>query len=173
MFWKQLYPKEVIPSVYGLDWEKLSKSYGGVIFDIDNTLVPQDWPADEKAIRLFEEIHALGMKTMLVSNNREPRVKAFAQKVKTGYIYSAGKPGKRGYETAMKRMGTVRTNTLFIGDQIFSDIWGANRVGMDTILTDPIDRTTDEIQVVIKRLFEIPFRREAGGVGSCNKKGFL
>ena len=170
MFWKQLYPKKVIPSVYGLDWEKLSKSYGGVIFDIDNTLVPQDWPADEKAIRLFEEIHALGMKTMLVSNNREPRVKAFAQKVKTGYIYSAGKPGKRGYETAMKRMGTVRTNTLFIGDQIFSDIWGANRVGMDTILTEPIDRTTDEIQVVIKRLFEIPFRREAGGVGSCNKK---
>ena len=84
MFWKQLYPKKVIPSVYGLDWEKLSKSYGGVIFDIDNTLVPQDWPADEKAIRLFEEIHALGMKTMLVSNNREPRVKAFAQKVKTG-----------------------------------------------------------------------------------------
>ena len=155
-----------------MDWEKLSKSYGGVIFDIDNTLVPQDWPADEKAIRLFEEIHALGMKTMLVSNNREPRVKAFAQKVKTGYIYSAGKPGKRGYETAMKRMGTVRTNTLFIGDQIFSDIWGANRVGMDTILTEPIDRTTDEIQVVIKRLFEIPFRREAGGVGSCNKKGF-
>ena len=158
MFWKQLYPKKVIPSVYGLDWEKLSKSYGGVIFDIDNTLVPQDWPADEKAIRLFEEIHALGMKTMLVSNNREPRVKAFAQKVKTGYIY---------------RMGTVRANTLFIGDQIFSDIWGANRVGMDTILTAPIDRTKDEIQVVIKRLFEIPFRREAGGVGSCNKKGFL
>ncbi len=48
MFWKQLYPKKVIPSVYGLDWEKLSKSYGGVIFDIDNTLVPHDAPADKR-----------------------------------------------------------------------------------------------------------------------------
>ncbi len=164
MFWRQLYPKKVIASVYGLDWEKLSQRYRGVIFDIDNTLVPQDAPADGKAVRLFQEIHGRQMKTMVVSNNKKPRVKAFADKVGTGYIYKAGKPGKSGYEAAMKRMGTSREDTLFIGDQIFSDIWGANRVGMDTALTEPIDRTTDEIQVTVKRWFEKPFRREPGSV---------
>ncbi len=164
MLWKQLYPKKVVASVYELDWEKMSERYKGVIFDIDNTLVPQDAPADDKAIRLFREIHRQDMKTMLVSNNKKPRVKAFADKVGTGYIYRAGKPGKGGYEEAMRRMGTSGEDTLFIGDQIFSDIWGANRVGMDTVLTEPIDRSTDEIQVTVKRWFEKPFRRERGSV---------
>ena len=60
----------------------------------------------------------------------------------------------------MKKMGTDAGETLFVGDQIFTDIWGANRAGMDTILTDPVDRSTDEIQIVIKRFLERPFRRE-------------
>lgn len=160
MFFKQLYPKKVIASVYGLDWEALAKKYRGVIFDIDNTLVPHGAPADEKAIRLFKRIHGLGMKTMLVSNNGEERVKPFADRIWTEYVYKAGKPKKSGYETAMKKMGTVPSDTLFIGDQIFTDVWGANRAGMDTMLTEPVDPSTDEIQIVVKRLFEKPFRRE-------------
>lgn len=160
MFLKQLYPDNVIASVYNLDWETLSKRYGGVVFDIDNTLVPHGAPADDKAIRLFKRIHGLGMKTMLVSNNGEERVKPFADRLCTEYVYKAGKPKKGGYETAMKKMGTTPQNTLFIGDQIFTDVWGANRAGMDTMLTEPVDPSTDEIQIVIKRWFEKPFRRE-------------
>ncbi|MDE7014464.1 MAG: YqeG family HAD IIIA-type phosphatase, partial [Kineothrix sp.] len=67
MLLKQLYPKKVIASVYELDWTELSARYAGVIFDIDNTLVPQDAPADDKVIGLFQAIHGLGMKTMLLS----------------------------------------------------------------------------------------------------------
>ena len=55
-----LYPDRMTDSVYGLDWEKLAGRYRGVIFDIDNTLVPHGAPADEKAIRLFDRIHGLG-----------------------------------------------------------------------------------------------------------------
>lgn len=160
MFFHKLYPDKLTASVYCLDWEELSERYGGVIFDIDNTLVPHGAPADERAVGLFARIHGLGMKTMLVSNNGEERVKPFADLVKTEYVYKAGKPKKRGYEEAMKRMGTEAGNTLFIGDQIFTDVWGANRAGMDTMLTEPIDPSTDEIQIVIKRWFEKPFRRE-------------
>ena len=47
---------------------------------------------------------------------------------------------------------------LFLGDQIFTDVWGANRAGMDTVLTEPVDPSTDEIQIVVKRWFEKPFR---------------
>ena len=155
MFLKQLYPKKVIASVYELDWTELSTRYAGVIFDIDNTLVPQDAPADDRAAGLFRVIHGLGMKTMLLSNNKEARVKAFADKVGTGYLYKSGKPRKSGYLWAMKKMGTIPGNTLCIGDQIFSDVWGANRAGMHSILVKPMN-PREEIQIVLKRYLEKP-----------------
>ena len=90
MFLDKLYPNKMIASVYELNWEELSERYGGVMFDIDNTLVPHGAPATPKAIRLFERIHGLGMKTMLVSNNREARVKPFAEQVHTEYVPNRG-----------------------------------------------------------------------------------
>lgn len=160
MLFKELYPGKIITSVYELDWEELSARYHGVIFDIDNTLVPHGAPADEHAKALFTRIHGLGMRTMLVSNNGEARVQPFADALNTEYVYKAGKPKKGGYVEAMRRMGTTRDNTLFIGDQIFTDVWGANRAGIDSMLTKPIDKSTDEIQIVIKRWFEKPFMKE-------------
>ena len=160
---QNFYPNKLIRSVYELDWEELSRTYGGVIFDIDNTLVPHGAAADEAAIQLFARIHNLGMKTMLVSNNGEARVKPFAQQVQTDYIYKAGKPKVEGYNKAMAKMGTDPKHTLFIGDQIFTDVWGANRAGIYTMLTQPVDKSTDEIQIVIKRWFEGPFRKHMFG----------
>lgn len=160
MFFDKLYPDKIITSVYELDWESLAGRYRGVMFDIDNTLVPHGAPATPEAVRLFQRIHGLGMKTMLVSNNGEGRVKPFADQMETEYVHKAGKPKLQGYVRAMELMGTDAAHTLFIGDQIFTDVWGANRAGMYTMLTQPIDPSTDEIQIVIKRWFEGPFRRE-------------
>lgn len=159
MFMKQLYPDEVTISVYDLDWDVLSEKYKGVIFDIDNTLVPHGASADEKAIRLFQRLHDLGMKTLLVSNNKEARVSSFAAPLKTDYVYKAGKPKRAGYERAVRKLGIKPEHILFIGDQVFTDVWGANRAGMHTILIEPVDPSTDEIQIIIKRWFEKPFRK--------------
>ncbi len=93
------------------------------------------------------------METCLVSNNKEPRVKAFAETVGSRYVYKAGKPSVRGYEEAMGKMGTDRESTLCVGDQIFTDIWGANRAGIYSILVDPMD-PREEIQIVLKRIPE-------------------
>ena len=158
---KTFYPDEYVASTYVLDFEKMYREgCRGLVFDIDNTLVPHGAAADEAAIQLFARIHDLGMKTMLVSNNGEARVKPFAQQVQTDYIYKAGKPKVEGYNKAMAKMGTDPKHTLFIGDQIFTDVWGANRAGIYTMLTQPVDKSTDEIQIVIKRWFEGPFRKE-------------
>lgn len=138
MMFQNFYPNKLIRSVYELNWEELSRTYGGVIFDIDNTLVPHGAAADEAAIQLFARIHHLGMKTMLVSNNGEARVKPFAQQVQTDYIYKAGKPKAEGYNKAMAKMGTDPKHTLFIGDQIFTDVWGGNRFGALTIMVAPL-----------------------------------
>ena len=95
----------------------------------------------------------MGMNTCLMSNNKEPRVASFAGEVGSGYLFKAGKPRRRGYEEAMKQMGTARQATLFVGDQIFTDIYGANRAGIKSILVKPID-PKEEIQIVLKRIPE-------------------
>lgn len=125
----------------------------GVIFDIDNTLVPHGAPADERAIQLFEKLHQLGCRTMLLSNNKEPRVQSFAAQVQTDYLYRAGKPKRAGYLQAMERMGTCARTTLFVGDQLFTDVWGARRSGIYAVLVKPI-HPKEEIQIVLKRYLE-------------------
>lgn len=149
-----LYPGEYLDSTYVIDFEALKEEgYKAVIFDIDNTLVPHGAPADERAIALFERLRALGYATMVLSNNKEPRVKSFADAVGTPYIYKAGKPKKAGYQKAMERMNSDTHNTLFVGDQIFTDVCGANLAGIRTILVKPI-HPKEEIQIVIKRRLE-------------------
>ena len=133
------YPDVVMDSAYDIDYEKLyEEGYRGIIFDIDNTLVPHGAPADERAIALFKRLKAIGYKVVLLSNNKEPRVKMFNDVVKVQYIFKAGKPGRSGYLKAMEMMGTELSNTFFVGDQLFTDVWGAKRVGMRNFLTRPI-----------------------------------
>lgn len=149
------YPREYVGSTYEIDFESWwERGCRGIIFDVDNTLVPHGAPADERAKQLFERLHALGYKSILLSNNKEPRVKDFCDAVVgVDYIYKAGKPKRPGYEQAMRRMGTDVHTTLFVGDQIFTDIWGANRAGIYTILVKPI-HPKEEIQIVLKRYLE-------------------
>ena len=71
------------------------------------------------------------------------------------HIYKAGKPKPSGYRAAMERLGTDTKNTLFVGDQIFTDIIGANLAGIRSILVAPID-PHEEIQIVLKRFIEKP-----------------
>ena len=133
------YPKKMLDSAYEIPYETMyERGIRGVIFDIDNTLVPHGAPADERALDLFRRFHQMGMKTCLLSNNKEPRVAAFAAQVDSPYIYKGGKPKKSGYEAAMKKMGTDRETTIFVGDQLF---------------TKPI-HPKEEIQIVLKRYLE-------------------
>ena len=149
-----LYPDEYMDSTYAIDFKKLYKDgYRGILFDIDNTLVPHGAPADERAIALFKELKQIGFTTCLISNNKEPRVKSFCDKVDSDYIFKAGTPLPGGYEEGIRKMKTTKENTLFIGDQIFTDVLGANRAGLYTIMVKPI-HPKEEIQIVLKRYLE-------------------
>lgn len=154
MILEQFYPKEWLDSTYVIPWEEwYRKGIRGVIFDIDNTLVPHDAPADGRAAALFEKLHRMGIKTCLLSNNKEPRVAAFAAAVNTPYIFKAGKPSVKNYFKAVQMMGTKKDTTLFVGDQLFTDVYGANRAGIYGILVRPIN-PKEEIQIVLKRYLE-------------------
>ena len=148
------YPDTEADSAYEIDYKALyEKGYRGIIFDIDNTLVPHGAPADERTVELFKRLHGMGFQTMLLSNNKEPRVKMFNDSVGSKYIYKAGKPGNGGYLRAMEEMGTTKENTVFVGDQLFTDVWGAKRLGLSNYLVKPI-HPKEEIQIVLKRYLE-------------------
>lgn len=148
------YPDEYVASTYVISFETLyEKGYRGLIFDIDNTLVPHGAPADERAISLFYRLRDIGFQTCLISNNQEPRVKPFADLVDSPYVYNAHKPSTKNYLKAMEIMGTEKEKTLFVGDQLFTDVWGAKRTGIYSILVKPI-HPKEEIQIVLKRYLE-------------------
>lgn len=148
------YPDEYVDSAYGIPFEELyKKGYRGIIFDVDNTLVPHGAPADKRSIELFEQLRKIGFSTCILSNNKEPRVAPFAKNVNSPYIFKGGKPSVKGYKKAMKVMNTERGTTLFIGDQLFTDVWGARRTGLYSILVKPIN-PKEEIQIVLKRYLE-------------------
>lgn len=147
------------------------KGYRGIMFDIDNTLVPHDEPVDEAARIFITRLKELGYKICLISNNDEERVKLFADPLEVEYVYKAWKPKKQGYEQGMKILGTNLTNTLFVGDQIFTDIWGARRVGVCSILLDPIN-PKEEIQIILKRIPEKYIKWKYRKMKKLNKKEY-
>ena len=148
------FPDRYVASTYVIDFEQLySEGYRGLIFDIDNTLVPHGAPADKRAIALFERLKRIGFRCCLISNNQEPRVKMFNQDIQVDYVFNAHKPSTKNYVKAMEIMGTDKENSLFIGDQLFTDVWGAKRAGIRNILVKPI-HPKEEIQIVLKRYLE-------------------
>ena len=151
---KMFFPDEYKTSTYEISFEQLYKEgYRGIIFDIDNTLVMHGAPADERAKQLFAKLKQLGFQSCLLSNNKEPRVKMFNEEIGVHFICNAHKPSVVNYEKAMELMGTNKLNTLFVGDQLFTDVWGAKRTGIRNILGQPIDKK-EESQIVLKRKLE-------------------
>lgn len=154
------YPTEHVTTASEITPAWLSdRGIKGVVFDIDNTVVPQDEPAGEEVAAYFRMLHEAGIKTFILSNNREPRVKAFAEAVGSAYFFRAQKPSRRGYLAAMRRMHLRRREIVVVGDQLFTDICGANRSRIRSVLVDPVEPKKDTAGVKMKRPFEkIVFR---------------
>ncbi|MDY3919738.1 MAG: YqeG family HAD IIIA-type phosphatase [Candidatus Limivivens sp.] len=148
------YPDEYLDSTYDIDFQSLyDRGYRGVLFDIDNTLVPHGAPADERAVAFFASLREMGMGYCLISNNQLPRVKPFADQVQAKFVEDAHKPSPKNYRRGMELLGCTQADCLFVGDQLFTDIWGAKRAGMHTILVKPL-HPREEIQIVLKRYLE-------------------
>ena len=150
---EKFFPDEYLDSTYSIDFEDLyRKGFRGIIFDIDNTLVPHGAPADKRAEELFERLKKIGFSCCLLSNNQY-EVSSFNKNIQVHFIENAHKPARKNYQKAMELMGTDLENTVFIGDQLFTDVYGAKRTGIHNILVKPI-HPKEEIQIVLKRKLE-------------------
>lgn len=154
-----IFPKDCIKSVYDVDFKALYEmGYRLLLFDVDNTLVEHNALANDKAKELFKNLKQIGYKVYFLSNNKEDRVKRFSNDVKgDGYLYKCHKPSKKSYIKACKISNISKEKALFFGDQIFTDIMGANRAKILSVLVSPVRKWHEEIQIIIKRFIEMPF----------------
>ena len=151
---KLLYPYEYADSVFSINYNKLyDNGYRGLIFDIDNTLVHHGDNSTKEIDDFFRRIQSIGFKTLLLSNNTEERVKRFLTNIDSLYICDANKPDKANYLKALEMMNIRREEAVYIGDQIFTDILGANRCGIANILVKYI-RLDNETKIGKKRQIE-------------------
>lgn len=150
-----LYPNEYIKGVEDLSIELLKKNnIKGVILDVDNTLIDFDKKMPDGIEEKIKDLKQLDIKFCILSNsNKVRKIKDVAQKLDIPFIYFAKKPLKCGFEKARKILGLEAKNIAVIGDQIFTDIIGANRCKMFSVLVDPIEEK-DYLVTKIKRPIE-------------------
>ena len=155
MLFAKLKPSETADCFYSYDFDAAAaRGLKGLILDIDNTLVPHGAPADERCRNCLEKLKRKGLKMVVLSNNSEARAGSFASAVGIPYLSGAGKPSPKGYRRALEILGLPKEEVLCAGDQLLTDIWGANNAGIRSMLVVPIDKSTDEIQIVLKRILE-------------------
>lgn len=111
----------------------------GIILDVDNTLIDFDRNLVEGAKEWINQIKEAGIRCIILSNsNKVEKVKMVADTLEMPYIYFATKPLKRGFQKARENLGLEACKIAVIGDQIFTDVIGANRSQMFSILVNPI-----------------------------------
>ncbi len=129
------YPGNYVEDVFSIDYEKLmAMGFKALILDIDNTLVPHGEGSTPAVDALFNRLHAMGWRTLLLSNNNRARIERFKENFDTLYIEEAGKPSPACYHHAVEMLEVKPSEVIVIGDQLFTDILGANRAGLASIL---------------------------------------
>lgn len=164
-----LKPKVYVDSIYNIDLKKLKKvkNIKGIIVDLDNTLVA--WGKKEVSQRVIDwvkEAKKLELKICIVSNTNSKRVAELAKIFDIPYHSKYFKPFSIAFNNGLKILDTKKSETAVIGDQIFTDIWGGNRLKLLTILVAPIVKK-DSIGTFLHRNFEKII------ISSWAKKGIL
>lgn len=150
-----LYPNAYLKNVKEITMEFLKENnIKALILDVDNTLIDFNKKMLDNVEKWCEELKLQGIKICILSNSdKKEKVEMVANKLKIPYIYFGMKPFKRGFKKALKILEEENKNTAVVGDQIFTDVIGANRCKMFSILVEPIDKK-DLLITKIKRPIE-------------------
>lgn len=137
-----LYPDYYCNKVTDITIELLKQNnIKGLILDIDNTLIDFDRKLLEGAIKWTDQMKEAGIKLIILSNtNKMDKVRTVANTLELEYIYFARKPLKGGFKKAANKLGLKHNEIAAVGDQIFTDVIGANRSKMFSILVNPISK---------------------------------
>lgn len=137
---KLITPYEYFDGICEIDIKKL-KSLGvrTLLFDVDNTITTWNCSEiDERVRAWFQELTANDMQGCIISNNSAERLRGIAAAFGLNFVAKARKPLPFGYKKAMTLMASDKHSTMMVGDQLFTDVLGANLAGIRAILLKPI-----------------------------------
>lgn len=151
----KLYPNAYLKNVKEITIDFLNKNnIKALILDVDNTLIDFNKKMLDGVEEWCKNLKKQGIKLFIVSNsNKKTKVEMVAKKLELPYIHFATKPFKRGFKKAAKMLQEKNENIAVVGDQIFTDVIGANRCKMFSILVEPIEKK-DLLVTKIKRPLE-------------------
>lgn len=156
---KKFIPNEFHKSVYEIDFEKLYKQGKRLILsDLDNTLISYDeYVPTEENLKLLKELELLGFEVILLSNNIPSRINKYCKDLSIKGYANARKPLNIGMKKAYKNASRKYTKdeVIVIGDQLMTDIWGANRFKTYSILVNPIKKKTEKWYTKMNRKTEV------------------
>lgn len=137
-------------SIYRINYKKLlSVGIKCIIFDLDNTIAPIDVSMPPKeAIDLMFELKDLGIRPVLMSNSGKKRVEPFRNGLEIDSCASASKPFMKNYKKIMDVYKLSCEEVACVGDQLLTDILGANHAGMTSVLVNPISKKDRKVTLV-------------------------
>lgn len=137
---KLLAPCLAVNTLYDINLEELKeRGICGIVFDLDNTLIP--WNSSDICPEVLVWLNDLvnqDFKLCLVSNNGKRRVRQIAAQCEAPFVARALKPSRAGFRQAAQVMELNPEAIAVVGDQLFTDILGGNRLGMFTIWVKPL-----------------------------------
>ncbi|NLZ52777.1 MAG: YqeG family HAD IIIA-type phosphatase [Thermoanaerobacteraceae bacterium] len=154
-------PDLYIENIYKLDLQQIKKkSIKGILIDLDNTLLPWDSMLIEEKLKNWTK-HCIneGFSLCIISNNKYNRIKYCSEHLEIPAVFGSFKPCKSAFKKGMDILGTQPEQTAVLGDQIFTDIFGAKRMGLYAILVKPISNRelywTRMMRILERRLLKI------------------
>lgn len=156
-------------SIYHIDYDKLiDEGIKCILMDLDNTCVPyKDKEPNKKLIELFETLKDMDFKLIIFSNAPKKRIAPFKKILNVDALARAGKPNKKNFLKILKLFNYNLSDVVIIGDQLYKDILGGNRVGIKTILVNPMSKDDMFLtKLIFRNLEKIKYKE-------LEKKGLL
>lgn len=149
-------PKAYFDRLALLDQQELYRlGYRALLFDVDNTITTWNSPdIAPEVLAWFARLGDAGLKGCIISNNSAARLKPLADRLGIDFLPKARKPLPFGYKKAAAGLGAEKAQTLMIGDQLLTDILGANLAGIDAVLLKPISLAREFRWTYVNRRIE-------------------
>lgn len=137
-----LFPDMYYKNVQSIDLKDLEeKEIKGIAIDVDNTLIDYNQVVSDEVIDWVNKAKDAGYKICILSNsNNKSKVEKVANTLGLDYIMVAKKPFKTGFKKVLKHLELSEKDVAVIGDQVFTDVLGANRMNMISIYVEPINK---------------------------------
>ena len=160
-FLSRFYPMYIYDKVEDIPYELIDKeNIKFIIFDMDNTLIDTNKKYNKKLKDWIIGIKERGIRVYILSNSPfEKKVKKIASELGMEYKYKASKPFLKGFKEVLKETTEDKNSIMMIGDQIFTDIWGANRIGIKNILVKPINKKESFVSKIKRPLERMILKR--------------